>query len=148
LVGDDCMVYRDWALGVTSILQRPDILLAFNPYYAVQFMWQNGFIALMTLGGTILVVTGAEALYADMGHFGKRPITLTWTFFVFPSLVLNYLGQGALLLSSPEALSNPFYHLVPDAALYPMIILATVATIIASQSIISGVFSLAWQGSC
>jgi KUP system potassium uptake protein len=133
-------------LGVASIMERPDILMAFNPYYAVLFMIHNGVVALMTLGGTILVVTGAEALYADMGHFGKRSITLSWTFFVFPALLLNYLGQGALLLGSPEALSNPFYHLVPDVALYPMIILSTVATIIASQSILSGVFSLAWQG--
>jgi KUP system potassium uptake protein len=132
-------------LGLASIIQMPAILMALNPYYAVHFFMDNGLIALMTLGGVILVVTGAEALYADMGHFGRRPITLTWTFFVFPSLVLNYLGQGALLLASPEAIANPFYHLVPDMALYPMIILSTVATIIASQSILSGVFSLTWQ---
>lgn len=133
-------------LGLVSIASAPTVLLAFNPYFAFNFFIHNGFMALMTLGGVILVVTGAEAIYADMGHFGKKPITLTWTLFVFPALVLNYLGQGALLLNEPDAISNPFYHLVPDYALYPMIILSTVATIIASQSILSGVFSLAWQG--
>jgi KUP system potassium uptake protein len=133
-------------LGSHSIFTEPTILKAFNPYYAINFMAHNGVVALMTLGGTILVVTGAEAIYADMGHFGKRPITLSWTFFVFPALLLNYLGQGALLLNSPENITNPFYHLVPEMALYPMIILSTVASIIASQSILSGVFSLAWQG--
>ncbi len=133
-------------MGIVSLIQSPTILLSFNPFYAVSFMVNNGWIALLTLGGTILVVTGAEAIYADMGHFGKRPITISWTFFVFPSLILNYLGQGALLLSEPEAIANPFYLLVPDMALYPMIILSTMATIIASQAILSGVFSLAWQG--
>lgn len=133
------------ALGISSIMESPAILMAFNPYYALHFFWDNGLVALMTLGGVILVVTGAEAIYADMGHFGRKPISLTWTVFVFPALVLNYLGQGALLLTTPDAIANPFYHIVPEIALYPMIILSTVATIIASQSILSGVFSLAWQ---
>lgn len=132
--------------GIVGILDAPKILMAFNPYYAIQFMLTNGTVALMTLGGIFLVVTGAEALYADMGHFGRRPIQLSWTLFVFPSLLLNYLGQGALLLKDPSLVVNPFYHLVDEALLYPMIILSTVATIIASQAIISGVFSLVWQG--
>jgi len=133
-------------LGAHSLLEAPRILMAFNPYYAIYFMWSNGIVALITMGGIILVVTGAEALYADMGHFGRGAIRLSWTFFVFPALLLNYLGQGALLLNNPATIENPFYHLVPEALLYPMVILSTIATIIASQSILSGVFSLVWQG--
>lgn len=132
--------------GLSGIWQSPQILMAFNPYYAVNFMLNNGLTAFMTLGGAILVVTGAEALYADMGHFGRKAITLSWTFFVFPCLLLNYMGQGAILLHNPAFIENPFYRLVPDIALYPMIFFSTVATIIASQAIISGVFSLVWQG--
>ncbi len=132
-------------LGVYNISMSPDILKSLSPYYALQFISSNGLAGFITLGGTILVITGAEALYADLGHFGKRPIQLSWTYFVFPALVLNYLGQGSLLLNTPEAIINPFYHLAPQIALYPLIILATVATIIASQAIISGVFSITWQ---
>lgn len=132
-------------LGVIQIYQNPHVLLALNPYYALHFLTHHGLAGFVILGGTILVVTGAEALYADMGHFGRKQIELSWTFFVLPSLILNYLGQGALLLSQPEAISNPFYNLVPPMLLYPMIILATIATIIASQAVISGVFSVTWQ---
>lgn len=132
-------------LGVLQIYGNPHVLIALNPYYALHFLTHHGFAGFVILGGTILVVTGAEALYADMGHFGRKQIELSWTFFVLPSLILNYLGQGALLLSQPEAISNPFYNLVPPLFLYPMIILATMATIIASQAVISGVFSVAWQ---
>lgn len=132
-------------LGISQIIQTPFILKALNPYYAIQFFYDNGFLALKTMGGIFLVVTGAEALYADLGHFGKKSITFSWHYFVLPALLLNYLGQGALLLKTPEAISNPFYLLVPQIGLYPLIILATLATIIASQAIISGVFSIAWQ---
>lgn len=133
-------------LGVIHIFEAPLILKAFNPYYALSFMVQYKGTAFVVLGGTILIVTGAEALYTDLGHFGEKPIRLSWLFFVFPSLILNYLGQGALLLHSPQALENPFYLLAPSALLYPLIILATLATVIASQAIISGIFSVAWQG--
>lgn len=132
-------------LGLHQIIKMPSVIKALNPYYAFHFFYHNGWVGALTLGGTILVVTGAEALYADMGHFGAKPIKLSWNFFVFPSLLLNYLGQGALLLQTPSAASNPFYFMVPDAMLYPLIILATAATIIASQAVISGVFSVAWQ---
>lgn len=133
-------------LGVIQIIQVPSVIKVLNPYYAFRFFYENGWIGALTLGGTILVVTGAEALYADMGHFGAKPIKISWNFFVFPCLLLNYLGQGALLLHTPSAVSNPFYFMVPGFALYPSIILATAATIIASQSVISGVYSVAWQG--
>ena len=133
------------ALGICSIFKTPSILYALNPYYAASFIYENIFIGLMVLGGTILVITGAEALYADIGHFGKRPITLSWNFFVFPMLLLNYLGQGGLLLRSPEAITNPFYLLASSELLYPLIFLSTIATIIASQSVITGVFSLGAQ---
>lgn len=132
-------------LGLAQIIQTPFILKALNPFYAIQFFYHNGFLALKAMGGIFLVVTGAEALYADLGHFGKKSITLSWHYFVLPALLLTYLGQGALLIQSPEAISNPFYLLVPKIGLYPLIILSTIATIIASQAIISGVFSIAWQ---
>ena len=132
-------------LGVYHICCCPLILKAVNPYYALSFMWSNSWGGFALMGGVILVVTGAEALYADLGHFGKRPIQFSWIYLVFPALVANYLGQGALLLLSPEAISNPFYLMVPSWALQPVIILATLATVIASQSIISGLFSIAWQ---
>lgn len=133
-------------LGLHQVCAEPGILRALNPYYAFEFFINNGKFAFLTLGGAILVVTGAEALYADMGHFGRKPISLSWNLFVFPSLLLNYLGQGSLLISAPESLANPFYSLAPTYALYPLIILATISTIIASQSVISGIFSVAWQG--
>ncbi len=132
-------------LGLYQILQMPSIIKALTPYYAIHFFYENGWMGLIVLGGTILVVTGAEALYADMGHFGAKPIKLTWHLFIFPSLLLNYLGQGALLLQTPEAITNPFYLMAPNFILYPLIILAAAATIIASQAVISGVFSVAWQ---
>jgi KUP system potassium uptake protein len=130
------------ALGVMEIALEPRILLAFNPWYAVQFFAHNGMHGFFILGAVVLVVTGAEALYADMGHFGKRPIRLAWFAVVFPALILNYFGQGALMLRDSSAAANPFYKLVPEALLYPMVILATMAAVIASQALISGAFSL------
>lgn len=132
-------------VGILGITKGPQILGAFNPYYAFRFFFINGWSGFLTLGGFILVVTGAEALYADMGHFSRRSIVYSWNLLVFPALTLNYLGQGGLLLSSPEAISNPFYLLLPPQWLNPMVVLATLATIIASQSVISGLFSLSRQ---
>ena len=129
-------------LGVNQIVRNPHVLLAINPYYGVRFFFTHGFQAFIALGGVVLALTGAEALYADMGHFGKRPIRLAWFSFVLPALVLNYFGQGALLLDHPEAIDNPFFKLTPEPLLYPMIGLATVATVIASQAVISGAFSM------
>lgn len=129
-------------LGIHGIVQAPHILQALYPGYAFSFLWQNGWHGFLALGGVVLAVTGAEALYADMGHFGKRPIRMVWFGFVSPALVMNYFGQGALLLTHPEAVSNPFYILVPEMLLYPMILLATAATVIASQAVISGAFSM------
>ena len=133
------------ALGLRGILQMPEIVLALNPYYAVQFFVHNHWTGFWTMGFVILVVTGVEALYADLGHFGKKPIQYAWTFFVFPSLLLNYLGQSALLLRDPLAISNPFYLLAPPFLIWPLIILATIATVIAAQAVISGMFSMGWQ---
>ena len=130
------------ALGVAAIARQPKVLLALNPEYAVDFFIANGRHAFLALGGVVLALTGAEALYADMGHFGKKPIRMAWFGFVSPALVLNYFGQGALLLSDPKAVENPFYLLVPPPLLYPMIALATAATVIASQAVISGAFSM------
>ncbi len=132
-------------VGIASISENPSVLAALNPLYAVSFLSNNGFIGLMTLGAVFLAVTGAEALYADLGHFGRRPITVAWFGLVLPSLVLNYFGQGALVLSDPAAIDNPFYRLVPEAALLPFIGLTTIATIIASQATITGAFSLTRQ---
>jgi len=132
-------------LGLISVMQTPVVLNAVNPYYAVNFFSENGFLGFLILGSVFLVVTGGEALYADMGHFGPKPIRLAWYFIVLPCLLLNYFGQGALLIRKPEAVSNPFYNLTPDWALYPMVILATMATVIASQAVISGAFSLTQQ---
>ena len=129
-------------LGVQMIARNPHVLWALNPMYAVKFFVSHGLQAFIALGGVVLALTGAEALYADMGHFGKRPIRIAWFSFVLPALVLNYFGQGALLLEHPEAIDNPFYKLVPATLLYPMIGLATVATVIASQAVISGAFSM------
>ena len=130
------------ALGVQMIAQNPHVLLALNPMYGVNFFLSHGLQAFIALGGVVLALTGAEALYADMGHFGKKPIRLAWFGFVLPALVLNYFGQGALLLNHPEAIDNPFFKLVPKILLYPMIGLATIATVIASQAVISGAFSM------
>jgi KUP system potassium uptake protein len=132
-------------MGFVNIAHNISILKALNPYYALHFLVNNGHIGFLAVGGIILAVTGAEALYADMGHFGRNSIQLCWTYFVFPSLVLNYLGQGALLLGQPDAISNPFYLMVPGVMLYPLVVLSTIATIIASQAVISGIFSLGWQ---
>jgi len=135
-------------LGITGgvkILQAPQILAAVFPWYAIRFLFLNKIHGFMVLGAVFLVVTGTEALYADMGHFGKRPIRLTWFMAVFPALILNYFGQGALLLGNPEAARYPFYAMVPSWAMWPTVLLATLATIIASQAVISGAFSLTRQ---
>jgi KUP system potassium uptake protein len=129
-------------LGILGITRYPDVLRALNPSYAVRFFLTNRGDGFLALGAIVLAVTGTEALYADMGHFGKRPIQLAWFNFVLPALVLNYFGQGAQILADPAALANPFFHLVPAPLLYPMIALATAATVIASQAVISGAFSM------
>ena len=128
--------------GITGISRNPEVLYALNPFHALHFFQTEGVIAFIALGAVVLALTGAEALYADMGHFGKRPIRLAWYSFVLPALLLNYFGQGALLLARPDTASNPFYLLLPAWALMPMILLATMATVIASQAVISGAFSL------
>jgi KUP system potassium uptake protein len=132
-------------LGVRWIVRDPHVLEAFNPLHGVQFFASNGWHAFVVLGAVFLVVTGGEALYADMGHFGRRPIRVAWFGLVLPSLVLNYLGQGAMLINQPETASSPFYFLAPGWALYPLVGLATMAAIIASQALISGAFSLTRQ---
>jgi KUP system potassium uptake protein len=132
-------------VGTGHIADDPGILHAVNPLYAAGFLANHGHIGLVTLGAVFLAVTGAEALYADLGHFGRKPIQTAWSYLVLPCLAINYLGQGALVLADPSAVANPFYHLVPDWALYPMIGLATVATIIASQAVITGAFSVTNQ---
>jgi KUP system potassium uptake protein len=132
-------------LGAMHIPDAPQILLAFDPLTGLSFLIQHGWIGFAVLGSVFLGVTGAEALYADMGHFGRLPIQVAWTFFVLPALVLNYLGQGALILSKPEAIDNPFFLLAPDWALLPLVILSTVATVIASQAVVTGAFSLVRQ---
>lgn len=133
------------ALGLHSVIQTPIVLGMFSPHWAIQFIYHHPVMTFFVMGAVVLTVTGGEALYADMGHFGPVPIRLAWFFVVLPCLVLNYAGQGALLLRDPAAIENPFYLLVPQWALYPMIIMATMATVIASQAVISGVFSLARQ---
>jgi KUP system potassium uptake protein len=133
------------ATGIWSVAQSPFILKAISPWFAAHFILSHGFESLFILGAVFLVVTGGEALYADIGHLGKSPIRLSWFTVVLLSLLLNYFGQGALLLKNGATVNNPFYHLAPDWALYPMVLLATCATIIASQAIISGVFSLTFQ---
>lgn len=132
-------------LGIRQIIRYPAILIAVSPHYALRFMVHNGWSAFLALSAVFLVVTGGEALYADIGHFGVRPIRLVWFALVLPSLVINYFGQGALVLAKPEVLENPFYHLAPAWALIPLVVLATFATIIASQAVISGAFSITSQ---
>jgi KUP system potassium uptake protein len=132
-------------LGIGGIMREPSVLRAINPWHAVDFFIRQGFAGITVLAAVILVVTGGEALYADMGHFGKRPIRVAWFAVVLPALVLNYFGQGALLLTDPEAARNPFYALVPSWALYPMVAIATGAAVVASQALISGAFSLTRQ---
>jgi len=134
------------ALGVAAILRHPGVLAAVNPEYALVYMAHNGFKGFASLGAVVLVLTGAEALYADIGHFGTAPIRLAWFVLALPALLLNYFGQGALLLMEPRAASDPFYLLVPHVLLYPMIALAACATVIASQAVISGTFSMVRQG--
>jgi len=132
-------------LGLIEIARSPGVLFAVNPWYAVQFFLNNGIAGFLVMGAVVLVVTGAEALYADMGHFGKKPIRLAWLAMVLPALTINYFGQGALILRDASAAANPFFLLAPRALLYPMIALATLATIIASQAMISGAFSITQQ---
>ncbi|MBK8071856.1 MAG: potassium transporter Kup [Ramlibacter sp.] len=132
-------------LGVSQIVHHPEILAALSPHYALGFMFRNPGTTFIILGAVVLCVTGAEALYADLGHFGKRPIRLAWFSVVMPALTLNYFGQGALLLANPEAVKNPFYMMAPDWALVPLVVLATAATVIASQALITGAFSVTKQ---
>ena len=132
-------------LGALHIFDDPQVLHAVNPYYAVYFMLNHGTVALVTLGLVFLAVTGGEALYADLGHFGRKPIRLAWFCLVLPSLLINYFGQGALVLANPAAIENSFYRLVPDILLIPMVVLATAATVIASQAVITGAYSLVQQ---
>jgi len=132
-------------LGFPAIARNPIVLTALSPSYGMRFFATHGPAAVLTLGAVVLVITGAEALYADMGHFGRRPIRIAWFTFVLPSLLVNYFGQGALLLTDAEARVNPFYHLAPSWALYPLVVVSTMATVIASQAIISGAFSLTQQ---
>ena len=129
-------------LGVANIVREPGVLGAVSPHHAVRFFLENGWSSFLVLGSVVLVVTGGEALYADMGHFGRRPIRLAWFGVVLPALLLNYFGQGALILSNPAAVENPFFRMAPSWALYPLVMVATAATVIASQALISGCFSL------
>jgi KUP system potassium uptake protein len=132
--------------GVIWVASNPHILLALNPVYGVAFLLGHGVTGLVTLGAVFLAVTGAEALYADLGHFGRRPIQAAWLVVVFPALALNYLGQGALVLATPSAIKNPFFLLYPELLRLPMVVLATIATVIASQAVITGAYSLTRQG--
>ncbi len=132
-------------LGITNIVAHPGILKALNPYYGIEFLLENKAMSLMAMGNVVLAVTGAEALYADMGHFGRKPIARAWFAFVLPALVLNYFGQGALILANPAAAKNPFFISAPEWALLPLVVLATLATVIASQAVISGAFSVTRQ---
>ncbi len=134
------------AFGIASVMQNPEILAAVNPLYAAAFISEHTLQAYIVMGSVVLVVTGVEALYLDMGHFGRRPVRLAWLLVALPALMINYFGQGALMLSNPEAATNPFFLMLPEWALWPMIGMATVATVIASQAVISGAFSLANQG--
>jgi KUP system potassium uptake protein len=133
------------AIGIWNVIGTPEVLKAFNPMWAVRFFMEHGWHGIFIFGAVVLAVTGGEALYADMGHFGAPPIRHAWYFFVLPCLVLNYLGQGALVLDRPDAVSNPFFEAVPEWALIPMIVLATMAAVIASQSVITGAFSVSRQ---
>ncbi len=132
-------------LGVSAIIKNPEVLHAVYPTYAYNFFIDNGFHGFVILGSVFLVVTGGEALYADMGHFGPRPIRYAWFLIVLPCLLMNYFGQGAMMLQNPEAAKSPFYFLAPDWALYPMVVISTLATVIASQALISGAFSITQQ---
>ena len=131
--------------GALHIRDDPSVLAAINPYYGIDFMVHHGTVGLVTLGAVFLVVTGGEALYADLGHFGRKPIQIAWLGLVLPALLINYFGQGAKVLADPAAIENPFYRLVPETFLLPMIVLATAATVIASQAVITGAYSLVHQ---
>lgn len=133
------------AMGIPEIIRYPDILVALSPTYAFEFLLEHPFVAFIAMGAVVLAITGAEALYADMGHFGARPIRMSWFFVVFPALLLNYLGQGAMILHDPTTIDNPFFHLAPAWARLPLVILAALATVIASQAVISGAFSVSRQ---
>jgi KUP system potassium uptake protein len=133
------------ALGAAAIIENPSVLAAINPLYAFNFLQGNSVLGFFALGAVVLCITGAEALYADMGHFGARPIQYAWLGYVLPALLINYFGQGALLLADPSTVENPFYLLAPEWGRYPLVILATMATIIASQAVISGAFSITQQ---
>jgi KUP system potassium uptake protein len=132
-------------LGIANINHAPGVLAAINPYYAIHLLLELGWESFLIMGAVVLAITGAEALYADMGHFGLKPIRYAWFGFVFPALLLNYFGQGALLLDNPETIKNPFYYLAPTWAMYPLLFLATLASVIASQAVISGAFSVTRQ---
>src|SRR5664279_2029861 len=132
-------------MGLVHISDDPSVLAAINPWYGVQFLLTHGTIGLVTLGAVFLAVTGGEALYADLGHFGRKPIQAGWLGLVLPALLINYFGQGALVLSHPSAIENPFYRLVPETLLLPLVVLATAATVIASQAVITGAYSLVRQ---
>ena len=132
-------------LGAVQVARQPDVLTAINPSHAVAFAVAQPRLAFLALGAIFLVVTGSEALYADMGHFGKRPIRLGWFTVVLPALMINYFGQGALLISEPSTVDNPFYRMAPEWAVFPLVVLATMATVIASQALISGAYSLTMQ---
>jgi KUP system potassium uptake protein len=141
-----CVWFAVIGLGaLPHIAQHPEVLQAFNPVLAVSFLLNHGVIGLVTLGAVFLAVTGAEALYADLGHFGKKPIQTAWLYIVLPSLALNYLGQGALVIGNPQTIENPFYLMFPEWALLPMVALSAVATVIASQAVITGAYSLTRQ---
>ncbi len=133
------------AMGVIRIMEEPSVLAAFNPTHGITFLLHNGFIGLTVLGLVFLAVTGAEALYADLGHFGRKPIQVAWLSLVLPALVLNYLGQGALVLGRPAAIENPFFLMYPNWALWPLVLLTTAATVIASQAVITGAYSITRQ---
>src|SRR5206468_9655839 len=132
-------------LGLRSISANVGVLQAINPWHGLAFFRANGLAGFLTLGAVVLCVTGGEALYADMGHFGKRPIRIAWFSVVLPALLLNYFGQGALLLGNPSAASNPFYLLAATAFQVPLLVIATAAAVVASQALISGAFSLTQQ---
>src|SRR5438874_12496706 len=132
-------------MGLIHISDDPSVLAAINPWYGIQFLLSHGIIGLVTLGAVFLAVTGGEALYADLGHFGRKPIQGAWLYLVLPSLLINYFGQGALVLSNPAAIENSFYRMVPDILLLPLVVLATAATVIASQAVITGAYSLIRQ---
>ena len=143
--GDDRVVRGDRACGVVGIADDPEILKALLPTYAVGFLIGHFSIAFFSLAAVVLAITGAEALYADMGHFGRPPITRAWLGLVFPACILSYLGQGALVLDDPTTISSPFFLLVPEWGRLPMVLLATAATVIASQAVITGAFSVSHQ---